>query len=401
MNETEINDILSKGANLLDITPSMFEEATSHYKAVGEFLGNHGIDADISPCGSILTGTVARPYSENEDAYFDIDVLVNRPGFDSANSTPREVRDPVDDTLLKSDRYGNMTKEYDECITVEYVANGIEGGFRLDLNTCIDDKTCMTRQGYADSSVSMAWKNPERWHGSNPRGLCQWFIDKNERFAALDRAQRKARILKENRSLYASIEEVPDSLDRSEMQRAVQVLKRSRDEFYHRCGKTEKAPASCVVTVIIGTVSDCLPDNAKAIEFLNSFIQCAGSLAAARSLSNPVYDEDLLQEWDDESFALLTSWIEEIERSLGNLRCGSQAKGGAAAEAIFGSKIGKERCPLQRQPSLPASSLPRSHGRCSDEQPRKGYRRTAASIHWFQTRSWTAGKGHPRWTLRS
>lgn len=164
MNEIEINNILSKGANLLDITPSMFEEATSHYKAVGEFLGNHGIDADISPCGSILTGTVVRPYSENEDAYFDIDVLVNRPGFDSANNTPGEVRDPVDETLLKSDRYGNMAKEYDECITVEYVANGIEGGFRLDLNTCIDDKTCKTRQEYADSSVSMAWKNPERWH---------------------------------------------------------------------------------------------------------------------------------------------------------------------------------------------------------------------------------------------
>ena len=356
MNEIEINNILSKGANLLDITPSMFEEATSHYKAVGEFLGNHGIDADISPCGSILTGTVVRPYSENEDAYFDIDVLVNRPGFDSANNTPGEVRDPVDETLLKSDRYGNMAKEYDECITVEYVANGIEGGFRLDLNTCIDDKTCKTRQEYADSSVSMAWKNPERWHGSNPRGLCQWFIDKNERFAAVERAQRKARILKENRSLYASIEDVPDSLDRSEMQRAVQVLKRSRDEFYHRCGKSEKAPASCVVT--IGKVSDHLPNNTKAIEFLESFIQCARSLAAARSLPNPVYDEDLLQEWDDESFALLTLWVEEIDRSLGNLRCGARAKGGAAAEAIFGSKIGKRAMPVTAAAVVPSVVTP-------------------------------------------
>ena len=72
MKETEINNILSKGANLLDITPSMFEEATSHYKAVGEFLGNHGVDADISPCGSILTGTVVRPYSDDDDEYFDI-----------------------------------------------------------------------------------------------------------------------------------------------------------------------------------------------------------------------------------------------------------------------------------------------------------------------------------------
>lgn len=358
MNETEINDILSKGANLLDITPSMFEEATSHYKAVGEFLGNHGIDADISPCGSILTGTVVRPYSENEDAYFDIDVLVNRPGFDSANSTPGEVRGPVDEALLESDRYGNMTKECDECITVEYVANGIEGGFRLDLNTCVDDKTCKMRQEYADSAISMAWKNPERWHGSNPRGLCQWFIDKNERFAALGRAQRKTRILKENRSLYASIEEVPDSLDRSEMQRAVQVLKRSRDEFYHRCGKSEKAPASCVVTVIIGRVSDHLPHNAKAIEFLESFIRCTRSLSAVRNLPNPVYDEDLLQEWDDESFVLLASWAEEIERSLGNLRCGTQTKGGAAAEAIFGSKIGKRAMPVTAAAIAPSVVTP-------------------------------------------
>ncbi|MFD0703253.1 nucleotidyltransferase family protein [Slackia equolifaciens] len=358
MNETEINNILSKGAKLLDITPSMFEEATSHYKAVGEFLGNHGIDADISPCGSILTGTVVRPYSENEDAYFDIDVLVNRPGFDSANSTPGEVRGPVDETLLESDRYGNMAKECDECITIEYVASGIEGGFRLDLNTCIDDKTRKTHQEYADSSVSMAWKNPERWHGSNPRGLCQWFIDKNERFAALGRAQRKARILEESRSLYASIEEVPDSLDRSEMQRAIQVLKRSRDEFYHRCGKSEKAPASCVVTVIVGRSSDHLPDNAKAIEFLESFIQYAKSLAATRSLPNPVYDEDLLQEWDDESFALLASWAEEIERSLSNLRCGTQAKGGAAVEAIFGSKIGKRAMPVTAAAIAPSVVTP-------------------------------------------
>ena len=135
MKETEINDILSRGAGLLDITPSMFEEATSHYKAVGEFLGNHGVDADISPCGSILTGTVVRPYSDDDDAYFDIDVLVNRPGFGSASSMPRDVRGPVDEILLNSDRYGDMAEECAECITIEYVSNGVEGGFRLDLNT--------------------------------------------------------------------------------------------------------------------------------------------------------------------------------------------------------------------------------------------------------------------------
>lgn len=364
MNETEINDILSKGASLLDITPSMFEEATSHYKAVGEFLGNHGVDADISPCGSILTGTVVRPYSDDDDAYFDIDVLVNCQGFDRASDAPGEARDPVDETLLGSDRYGDMAEECDECITIEYVANGVEGGFRLDLNTCIDDRgnpcaqACETYPEYAGSAVAMAWKNPERWHGSNPRGLCQWFIDRNERFAAPGRARRKARILKESRGVYASIEDVPDSLDRSEMQRAVQVLKRSRDEFYHRRVKSERVPASCVITVIVGMFSDDLPADAAAVDFIEGFVRCTRLLAETRSLPNPVYGEDLLQEWNDKDFDLLASWTEEIERSLGDLRYGTRAKSSAAAEAIFGSKIGRRAMPIATAAAVPSTVTP-------------------------------------------
>lgn len=365
MKETVINDILSRGANLLDITPSMFEEATSHYKAVGAFLGNHGVDADISPCGSILTGTVVRPYSDDDDAYFDIDVLVNRPGFDRASDAPGEARGPVDEALLGSDEYGDMAEECDECITIEYVSNGIEGGFRLDLNTCIDDRenpcaqTCETYPEYADCAVSMAWENPERWHGSNPRGLCQWFIDRNERFAAPGRVQRKARILKESRGVYASIEDVPDSLDRSEMQRAVQVLKRSRDEFYHRRVRSKMTPASCVITVIVGVLSEDLPDDATAIDFLEGFVRRARSLAETRSLPNPVYDEDLLQEWGDKDFNLLVSWTEEIERSLGDLRYGTRAKVSAAAEAIFGSKVSRRAMPVAAAaPSVVAPSKP-------------------------------------------
>lgn len=364
MKEPEINDILSKGASLLDITPSMFEDATSHYIAVGEFLGNHGVDADISPCGSILTGTVVRPYSDDDNAYFDIDVLVNRPSFDRASSTPGEARDPVDEVLLGSDRYGSMAKEYEECITIEYVENGVEGGFRLDLNTCVDDgdspcaHACETYPKYSGDAVAMAWKNPEQWHGSNPRGLCQWFIDKNERFAAPGRAQRKARILKESRGVYESIEDVPDSLDRSEMQRAVQVLKRSRDEFYHRRVKSEKAPASCVITVIVGVLSEDLPDDATTIDFLEGFVRCARSLARTRSLPNPVYDEDLLQEWNDDDFALLASWAEEIERSLGGMRYGTRAKCGASAEALFGSKVGRRAMPIATTAAAPSVVTP-------------------------------------------
>ena len=180
-----IEDVLSRGASSLDITPTMFKEATSHYKAVGEFLGNNGIEADVSPCGSILTGTVVRPYSENDDAYFDIDVLVDRTGHLSRSIPPSEARRQVEHALLNSDRYGEMTTTCRECETVEFVANGIEGGFQLDLNTCVKDPNGnLGASTHAVKSVAIAWKDPDEWHGSNPRGLCEWFIEKNERFAA-------------------------------------------------------------------------------------------------------------------------------------------------------------------------------------------------------------------------
>lgn len=351
MTHSDVNDILLKGASCLDITPSMFKEATAHYKAVGAFLGNCGVDADITPFGSILTGTVVRPYSEDENAYFDIDVLVNRPNLDCMENTPREARGPVKDALLNSDRYREMTKSYDECLTIEYVANGVEGGFRLDLSTCVDDKAnpkaraCATYPNYSDATISMAWENPEQWHGSNPRGLCQWFIDKNERFAATGRNQRKANIFEKNQHIFASIEDVPDSLDRSAMQRAVQVLKRSRDMFYNRLCKPNEAPASCIISVIVGNLSDSLSDSATTTDFLNGFVQYASSIVRTESLPNPVFDEDLIQKWTYINFTDFTLWVKDIERNLADLHDGTNTKRNAAAESIFGREVGRKALP--------------------------------------------------------
>ena len=73
---------------------------------------------------------------------------------------------------------------------------------------------------------------------------------------------------------------------------------------------------------------------------------------------NPVYDEDLLQEWGDEDFDLLVSWTEEIERSLGSLRYGTRTKASVAAEAIFGSKVGSRSMPVVTAAAAPSVVVP-------------------------------------------
>ena len=347
----EIEDILSRGANSLDITPTMFKEATSHYEAVGVFLGNNGIEADVSPCGSILTGTVVRPYSENDDAYFDIDVLVDRTGHLPQSTRPEEARRQVENALLDSDRYSGMATTCRECETVAFVANGTEGGFRLDLNTCVKSRNgALVTSAHGEKSVAIAWKNPGEWHGSNPRGLCEWFIEKNERFAAAGRELRKAEIFEGSKGVFGSVEEVPDSLDRSAMQRAVQVLKRSRDEYYARCRKPEHKPASCVIMVIVGYLSDELADDTSIVDFLLQFAKRACTILSVgpstKALANPVYDENMIESWEAIDFEIFSSWTKDISQNITDLREGTPTKRSMAAEAVFGSKAGKKAFPI-------------------------------------------------------
>lgn len=359
----DIEDVLSRGAGSLDITPTMFKEATSHYEAVGEFLGNNGIEADVSPYGSILTGTVVRPYSENDDAYFDIDVLVDRTGRLPRSASPGEARRQIERVLLGSDRYGEMTSTCEECETVEFVSNGIEGGFRLDLSTCVGTPGDPRAAGaHAKKTVALAWKDPDEWHGSNPRGLCDWFLERNERFAAAGRASRKAEILKGSKGLFNSIEEVPDLLDRSSMQKAVQVLKRSRDEFYSRCGADERKPASCVVMVVVGYLSEELRDNAAVSGFLLKFAERACAMLSVgpgpKTLANPVYNENMVESWDDADFQLFSAWTQDVARNVVDLRDGTHAKRSAAAEAVFGERIGKKALPAAIATAAPTIVTP-------------------------------------------
>lgn len=61
MDRNEANELLEKGAAAIDITPTMHQNAVNHYSALGKFLMNNGIEADVSLCGSMMMGTPMRP----------------------------------------------------------------------------------------------------------------------------------------------------------------------------------------------------------------------------------------------------------------------------------------------------------------------------------------------------
>lgn len=348
METGKIERALEEGAKALDITPTMFEEARTHYNALAQFLESRGLDVEIYPFGSIATGTVVRPKKNGKDSFFDFDIAARRRGY-TRTSSPAQVRDPVRDELLCSDRYENRTEESNECITVSYVSDGINDGFKIDLNVCIDDVnpwigTSISKMDSRSSErIAIARKCPESWLGSNPKGLARWFNERNARFAAHDMQDRKAALFREWSGIYTSIEDVPEQITRSSLQRAVQVAKRSRDEYYSRANKERLKPASCVITVLFGNIANKLPDDAGIAVIVRAFISEAPRLigtCGAWSLENPVYEENLLDEWTDAQGNMFHKWLKVLGDDMAQISLTGQRRC-AAFESLFGEKAGK------------------------------------------------------------
>ena len=59
----------------LDISPTMYKNATEKYRAVGTYLQKQGLACDIFPQGSFSLGTVVRPYKKSKEANYDLDIV--------------------------------------------------------------------------------------------------------------------------------------------------------------------------------------------------------------------------------------------------------------------------------------------------------------------------------------
>jgi hypothetical protein len=59
----------------IDITPTQYELAVQHYKAVASHLSEDSLCDDVYPQGSFALGTVIRPFRRGGDADYDLDIV--------------------------------------------------------------------------------------------------------------------------------------------------------------------------------------------------------------------------------------------------------------------------------------------------------------------------------------
>lgn len=266
----------------LDISPTMYKNATEKYKAVGTYLQDQGLVCDIFPQGSFSLGTVVRPYRESKEADYDLDFICCL-GDQKEETTAKYVKNVVKETLCKSEVYKDKLQnvEWDKCWTLEYAeVNGI--GFNIDIVPGVSESDVIVQsmvnnglsQEDAELAVAITDKKNQNyfWLTSNPRAYKYWFESINKPFLEYDRQNKRRVLFEKSRTVYNSIEEIPEGLERSSLQRVIQILKHHRDVYYCRIRKENSKPTSAIITTICAEIAKGIDSSLNVFELLQEIV---------------------------------------------------------------------------------------------------------------------------------
>lgn len=256
--------ILKNTADEIDISPTEYKDAVERYLAVGKWLEGgdfDGIDKapEISPQGSFRLGTVTKPVRQDKNGEIDIDLVFEVP-LTKDRIQPDRLKAAVGDRLRAHKTYEKMLeKEGKRCWTLKYAGNG-NVGFHMDILPSIQESVELKKQllecgvphSLSELAISITHKNENhyKWLSSNPRGYAQWFDEiKKPIFQEISERQKQI-ILEKNYEVFANIEDVPDTLVKTPLQRAIQILKRHRDIRFLNHEWDNDKPISMIITTL-------------------------------------------------------------------------------------------------------------------------------------------------------
>ncbi|WP_270300294.1 nucleotidyltransferase [Streptococcus infantarius] len=312
MNKDEMIREAMKG---IELSLTMEKNAREKYHALYKYLKSNGVRYDFEPQGSFLIGTVIRPFKDGEDKNYDLDIVAISCLLKN-ETTPEKVKNILGDSLKESEIYSDKLKKEDEnCWTLQYAEIANEVGFSLDLVPAVSEKTD-DYIPYNDALVSITQKNNDGyvWKKSNSLGFGKWFLDINKKFLTTELEEEQNRFLISNES-YARIEEIPKYAYKTNLQRAIQFIKRHRDVYYSNSKHSWK-PSTVLITAM---VTDSAKSNplASISEIISNFVYdfCNDLISIKHGLvvKNPVDEFDnLASEISIEQWSVISIWVQKL-----------------------------------------------------------------------------------------
>lgn len=125
------------------------------------------------------------------------------------------------------------------------------------------------------------------WITNNPKGYCKWFSDINAPFAAISATSYREALFKSHRDIYSSIEQIPSELERTSMQRVIQILKYHRDVYYSKIsGGEDLKPISAIINTIVAEIAKSTNPHWSVFELLQYVVNELAIYAQHQNLSS-------------------------------------------------------------------------------------------------------------------
>ena len=338
-------EFLELVASEIDIPPTKYQDAVDRYQAVGRWLeagdypGSSG-QPSIYPQGSFRLGTVVRPIRHGIEASYDIDLVCEMPLIKHL-TTPHAVKHMVGHRLRHHETYRRLLDpEGRRCWTLEYAEqDGV--GFHLDVLPAVPDGNGLQTTALAITDKADAGYS---WSASDPRGYGDWFDGKNAAAFARVVVEQKRTIQLRASLVFASIDDVPDQLVRTPLQRSIQLMKRNRDLHFNRSETIDYAPISIIITTLAAHLYAGEPDSYPALSGIVGRLQGHAALVEGRAIDlslatmglirrlpdgtwyigNPVNPaENFADRWHEDDHArarAFFSWVAALQSDLLNLQ---------------------------------------------------------------------------------
>ncbi len=267
----------------IDIAPSKYQQAVDRYEAVGRWLEGGEYEycnsvPSIYPQGSFRLGTVVRPIRNGKESDYDIDLVCELP-IPKHLKGPKAVKLMIGNRLQANRVYRDrLDAEGKRCWTLEYAEqDGI--GFHMDILPSITDS------GYSETAIAITDRQGSAyyWSASDPRGYAAWFESLNKQAFEQVAVLQKASIRDREPAVFASIEDVPDQLVRTPLQRSIQIMKRHRDVMFEN---SSYEPISMIITTLAGHLYNGEPDVYSALSGIVSQFDEHSVLMKSQSLPN-------------------------------------------------------------------------------------------------------------------
>lgn len=292
---------LEEFATELDISPTNYDLANKRYKSVAKYLEDNGIKAEFYPQGSFRLGTVVSPYKKDENGNYDLDFVCEMV-YSKEDVTPKYIKELIGDVLNIHGTYKKMLKNGRRCWTITYAEqNGV--GFHMDILPSVREDaltkaeieaTLDVNGQFAPYAIAITNKDKKTsiidWHTSNPYGYGAWFDEINRSFfTVINKTARQTWLFENYRDIYESINDVPEQMIKTPLQRVIQILKRHRDTRFCDTPYCDDAPISMIITTLSALIAQKFSfvsaDTFRMLEFITDKLTEYAPLTDERTLT--------------------------------------------------------------------------------------------------------------------